>query len=438
MHNSPDTFLNESRPPVFCPGCSHERVVHALDQALKTLGLPANRVVLVSDIGCSGLFDTFFNTHALHGLHGRALTYATGIKMARPDLHVIVTMGDGGMGIGGAHVASACRRNIDLTLLVLNNFNYGMTGGQCSATTPQDAVVESGFLNRLELPLDICQWTAAAGAGWVGRCSVYEKTLQQTIVEAIRYDGFSVLDIWGLCTGRFTKRNPLSPQVIQDRIQGMPSWDRLVEANQRTEYTKAYRDMAAQAKPAPEPLRLEPIHTAPQQTRQEVILLGSAGQRILTAGELLCIAGATAGLHASQKNDYPITVMRGHSVTEIILSPEPIGFTGIERPTVVIALAKEGVGRKKAMFAALDADALVLAASDLDLPETAARVVRLDFKALKVKPQDWAMAAIGWLAHERRVLNREMLHSAVEMRFQGKALAQALETASIWDRSVNT
>jgi 2-oxoglutarate ferredoxin oxidoreductase subunit beta len=100
------------------------------------MGLSRQQVVIVSDIGCSGLFDTFFNTHAFHGLHGRALTYATGLKMARPDLKVVVTMGDGGLGIGGAHLLSTCRRNIDLTLLVLNNFNYGMTGGQCSSTTP--------------------------------------------------------------------------------------------------------------------------------------------------------------------------------------------------------------------------------------------------------------------------------------------------------------
>ena len=130
------SLINQNRPPVFCPGCSHDRVVRALDNAFQNMGLRGDQVVMISDIGCSGLIDTFFNTHALHGLHGRALTYAAGIKLAHPDLNVVVTMGDGGLGIGGAHFLEACRRNLNLTLLILNNFNFGMTGGQFSATTP--------------------------------------------------------------------------------------------------------------------------------------------------------------------------------------------------------------------------------------------------------------------------------------------------------------
>ena len=120
------SLLNKSRPPVFCPGCSHDRITQTLDRAFMNMGLRGEEIVIVTDIGCSGLFDTFFNTHAFHGLHGRALTYATGLKMAQPDLNVIVTMGDGGLGIGGAHVLSACRRNLDVTFWVLNNFNFGM------------------------------------------------------------------------------------------------------------------------------------------------------------------------------------------------------------------------------------------------------------------------------------------------------------------------
>ncbi len=424
------SLLNNSRPPVFCPGCSHDRVLHALDQAFRNMGLAGEDIAIVTDIGCSGLFDTFFNTHALHGLHGRALTYATGIKLARPDLKVIVTMGDGGLGIGGAHVLSTCRRNIDLTLLVLNNFNYGMTGGQCSATTPPDAQVESGFLNRLEKPIDVCQVAGAAGAGWVARASTYEKGLVEKIAAAMTFEGFSVLDIWGICPGRFTKRNKLTPQSIEEGINQLPPYDHFAARNARTEYGRAYREEAACSRPAPSPVCIPAIHHPPRKGRQEVVLLGSAGQRILTAGEILCMAGATARLHASQKNDYPITVMRGHSITEIILSEWEVGYTGIDRPTVVIALAQEGVDRRKSLFARLPEDVLVLKATGIALPPCSAPVTELDFKAWKIKPQDWALASVAWLAEQNWVVSKQMLQSALDLRFKGKVLESALETVA--------
>ncbi|MFZ0493133.1 MAG: thiamine pyrophosphate-dependent enzyme, partial [Acidimicrobiia bacterium] len=126
---SVETYRNDSAYP-FCPGCGHGSILDALDEALVKQQIDPAQLVIVSDIGCSGLSDQYFGTSAFHGLHGRSLTYATGIKLVRPDLHVVVIMGDGGTGIGGAHLLNAARRNIGLTLLVFNNLNYGMTGGQ--------------------------------------------------------------------------------------------------------------------------------------------------------------------------------------------------------------------------------------------------------------------------------------------------------------------
>ncbi|MFH1984454.1 MAG: thiamine pyrophosphate-dependent enzyme [Pseudomonadota bacterium] len=421
-----DSLLNPSRPPVFCPGCAHDKIVHALDQALQEMGLAGDQVAIVSDIGCSGLFDTFFNTHAFHGLHGRALTYATGLKMARPELTVIVTMGDGGMGIGGAHILSACRRNLDLTLLVLNNFNYGMTGGQCSATTPQEARVGSGFLNQLEPPLDVCRVAGAAGAPWLARASTYDKRLVETLKSAIAFNGFSVMDIWGICPGRYTKRNKLSIQSIDAALDALPPASDHAQGNAREEYGWTYRSVAASL---PAAVALAPIAAtcqAPGNGRQEVVMMGSAGQRIITAGEILCLAGAAAGLNATQKSDYPITVMRGHSVSEMILSTSEIGYTGIQRPTAVVALAQEGVDRRKGLFAKLSTEAMVLAAAGLTLPPTAAAVKIIDFKAWKIKAPDWALAALALMAAHRRVLAPDMLSAALRLRFAGAQLESAL------------
>jgi 2-oxoglutarate/2-oxoacid ferredoxin oxidoreductase subunit beta len=420
-----DSLLNPSRPAVFCPGCSHDQVLRALDKTLIEMGFSGEDVAIVSDIGCSGLFDTFFNTHAFHGLHGRALTYATGIKMARPDLKVIVTMGDGGLGIGGAHVLSTCRRNIDLTLLVLNNFNYGMTGGQCSSTTPQDAVVGSGFLNKLEKPADICQVAGAAGAPWVRRASTYQRDLRETLKAAIEFDGFSLVDIWGICPGRYTRRNKLTFKMVDENLAAMPQLPDYEKLNTRAEYGQAYRREAATLGTPEDPARIPATCKAPQRGRQEVVILGSAGQRIITAGELLCLAGASSGRHATQKNDYPITVMRGHSVSEVILSDTAVDYTGIEDPSVVIALAPEGVNRRKKMLASLSPGCFVIKATGVDLPKCRATVVEFDFKARKIKSPDWALAALSVLAGRNRTLSMEMLTAALKLRFNPKVFEMA-------------
>lgn len=419
------SLINENRPPAFCPGCGHDRVVKGLDQALVGLGLKGDQVALVSDIGCSGLFDTFFNTHAFHGLHGRALTYAAGIKLASPETTVIATMGDGGLGIGGAHVLSACRRNVDMTLLVLNNFNFGMTGGQFSATTPPDAQVGSAFLNRLEKPVDIGQVAAAAGATYVRRCSAYDKNVVDYIKEGIEHKGFAVLDLWNVCTGRFVKRNKINPKLIEERMSLLPPLEGEVEANARPDYASVYAEEAGAVSRLDAPVSYDKQIDPPSDKRQEVLILGSAGQRVVTAGELICLAGLSAGLHATQKSEYNITVLRGPSVAELILSPNEIDYTGITAPTAVLALAKDGVIRRKAMFADLSTDCVVLKAADVDIPETAARVREIDFKALKIKDQDRSLAGLAMLAAEGETLTTAMLDLALGLRFKGAVLESA-------------
>ena len=417
-----DSLLNKNRPPVFCPGCSHDKVLYFLDKTFQNMDLRGNQIAMVSDIGCSGLFDTFFNTHALHGLHGRALTYAGGLKLAHPDLNVVVTMGDGGLGIGGAHLLSACRRNLDLTLLVLNNFNFGMTGGQFSATTPPEAMVGSSFLNRLERPIDVALVAAAAGAPFVARSSAYQKDLPELIEQAIRYKGFSVIDIWGVCPGRYLKRNKLTPNMIDDALNKLKPLNGPVLQNIRTEYGQSYREHAAVQKPISPPAGIDTRFDPPKPGRQEVVILGAAGQRILTAGEVLGIAGLTAGLNMTQKNEYNITVLRGLSICELILSPEEIDYTGITKPAAVIVLAPEGVLRRESLINQLDHNTVVIQAVGVDIPSTHARVISVNFKDKGIKKTDWALAALAFLANMNHVLSLKMLDAALKIRFKDKTL----------------
>jgi pyruvate/2-oxoacid:ferredoxin oxidoreductase beta subunit/Pyruvate/2-oxoacid:ferredoxin oxidoreductase gamma subunit len=390
------------------------------------MAVSESEVVIVSDIGCSGLFDTFFDTHALHGLHGRALTYAAGIKLAQPQLKVVVTMGDGGLGIGGAHFLAACRRNLDLTLLVLNNFNFGMTGGQFSCTTPADASVASGFLNVLEKPMDVCTIAASAGAPFVARSSVYRKDLSELLVAAISFDGFSVVDLWGICPARYLKRNTLSPKDIEAAIKELPPFQGPVEANGRREYGSHYRAMSGKETAAPDWQGIEKVFEPPVKTRREVVLLGSAGERVISAGMLLAHATILAGMHVTQKNDYNITIMRGPSVTELIVSSEPIAYTEVEQPDVIVALSEEGVKQGWTLFEKTRPEGRVILAAGVEIPGTTARVLEVDFKAGGIKRKERALAALSLLARTGDPVSQEMLREAISQSFHGKRREEAL------------
>lgn len=422
------SLLNSSRPPVFCPGCSHDKIVRALDGALEQMNIRGNDVVLVSDIGCSGLFDVFFHTHAFHGLHGRALTYALGLKMARPELHVVVTMGDGGMGIGGAHFLSACRRNANITLLVLNNFNFGMTGGQYSATTPAEATTSSRFLNQLEHPLDICGVADAAGAPFVMRCSGLGDDLVENIRAALAYDGFAVMDIWGICPGRYSRRNKLRSSDILAKIEQMALYNGVVEKNERNEYVSSYHETCRRIPQPPPLLTIDQEHPPVVFQKKEMLILGSAGQRIVTAGELLCLAAMTSGMQATQKNDYDITVLRGPSVAEIILWPEEIGFTGVASPDVILVLSEDGVQRRRQAFAKMSANGLVVHDSRVEIPASRAQVIGINFAGKGVTSQDRALAGLAFLAARNEGISLGMLNAALEKRFGSSHLAAARET----------
>jgi Pyruvate/2-oxoacid:ferredoxin oxidoreductase gamma subunit len=312
-------------------------------------------------------------------------------------------------------------------LLVLNNFNFGMTGGQYSATTPPEAEVGSGFLNRLERPLDICGVATAAGAPYVVRCSAYRSDIAEAIRNAIAFKGFSVVDIWGICPGRFSKRNRLTPKGIEEMLSRLTPFEGQVSENQRREFGEHYRELAAAQKPVPSPQVIAATYAPLSADRQEVILLGSAGQRIITAGEVLCLAGLHAGLNVTQKNDYDITVLRGPSISEMILSPQAIDYTGIGRPSVVVALGPEGVARRRKMFAGLAEDCTVIQTAGVDVPACRARIQPVDFKGQGFKSTDWALASLGVMAKLGLVIRPQMLEDALAARLKGDVLTGAQE-----------
>jgi 2-oxoglutarate ferredoxin oxidoreductase subunit beta len=206
---------NKKFPHVFCPGCGHGIVLGSLVRSIHELGLPKDDVVLVAGIGCSGRIPAYVDFNTVHTTHGRALTFATGIKMANPKLKVIAVMGDGdAFSIGGNHLIHAARRNIGITALVLNNNIYGMTGGQCSATTPYGAFSQTSPYGQMEKSFDIVEMAKAAGANGVSRGTVFHvNMLDKLIRSAIERPGFNLVEAMTPCHTQFGRKNKFKSSV---------------------------------------------------------------------------------------------------------------------------------------------------------------------------------------------------------------------------------
>ncbi|MEE8574969.1 MAG: 2-oxoacid:ferredoxin oxidoreductase subunit beta, partial [Thermodesulfobacteriota bacterium] len=184
-------------PHIWCAGCGHGIVLKSLIRALDATGIPKDDIAFVSGIGCSSRAPGYVDVNTLHTLHGRAPAFAIGVKHANPKLNVIVATGDGdALAIGGNHFIHACRRNIDITILVFNNYIYGMTSGQASPTTPKEMVSTTSRYGSIEPVFDVCDMAKASGATFVARATAYHaQELEKTLYEAITHKGTSVVDI---------------------------------------------------------------------------------------------------------------------------------------------------------------------------------------------------------------------------------------------------
>jgi pyruvate/2-oxoacid:ferredoxin oxidoreductase beta subunit len=381
------TYRNEKRYP-FCPGCGHGPILDHLNRALVRLQLDPNRVVIVSDIGCSGLSDQYFETNAFHGLHGRSITYASGIKLARPELTVIVIMGDGGTGIGGTHLLNAARRNIGITVMVFNNLNFGMTGGQHSTTTPAGAVTSTTPGGNLEQPLDVCATAVASGASFAYRGTSFDEDLPERIVEGIEHPGFSVLDIWELCTAYYVPKNRLTRKSLTETLERLDFRTGLLERRDVPEYAAAYRAAHAELRGEPTiaPQPVAPAFRATLDRRFCLVAAGSAGGKVGSAIRTLA--------HAA---------------------PEEIQYPGVSRPDALVILSREGRAKAARYLAAMGEEDRVFALPDCADLKTRARVTPIDPKRASVRlaTTDVALAVVAAAVQHLGLLPPEALEEAV-------------------------
>ena len=206
-------------PHIWCPGCGHGTVLNGLLQTVEKLGLSKNEIVMVSGIGCSSRITGYVDFHTLHTIHGRALAFATGVKIARPELNLIVPMGDGdALAIGGNHFIHAARLNIDITAIVMNNRIYGMTGGQFSPLSGENIRATTAPYLTIDPSFDVVELSKAAGATFVARTTTYHiKQMTDIIRQAILHEGFSVVEILSQCPTYFGRKNKAGDAV--DMIQ---------------------------------------------------------------------------------------------------------------------------------------------------------------------------------------------------------------------------
>lgn len=251
-------------PSVWCPGCGNGIVMSALIRAIDKLGYSRDEVACVSGIGCTSRMPVYLDFNSLHTAHGRALAFATGVKFAQPKMKVIVITGDGdALAIGGNHFIHACRRNIDITTILINNHIYGMTGGQGSPTTPQGAFSTTTPYGNTEKQFDPCALAQAAGASYVGRTTVFHTPqMEKMIIAAIEHKGFSMVEVISNCHTYFGRLNKQGDAVAMvnsfkenavmlgkaqtmtpDELKGKHVIGTLYEDKARTEFCDEYQKL---------------------------------------------------------------------------------------------------------------------------------------------------------------------------------------------------
>jgi len=210
------SFLRKGMiPHIWCKGCGNGIILNCFVKALDELNIDLNKVVVVSGIGCIGRISGYTNTDSFHTTHGRPIAFATGVKLAKPELKVVVISGDGDLfAIGGNHFIHAARRNMDIQVICANNFNYGMTGGQHGPTTPLEALAPTTPYGNIEHPFNLVHLAAGSGAVYVARWTVFHvRRLIESIKKALQKEGFSFIEAVTPCTEIYGQYNKMGTAI---------------------------------------------------------------------------------------------------------------------------------------------------------------------------------------------------------------------------------
>lgn len=392
-HENINQYLNEDQKFPYCTGCGHTMINKAVAAAFAKSGLKPTQINLVSDIGCVGLVDKMFLTNTIHTTHGRSTAFATGVQLADeilfnnnysrsiklPDARLsnpkkrsllsvnehfedesnaadgalengcalnVVMIGDGGATIGLLHLVEAARMNANITVVLHNNFVYGMTGGQNSGLTPENFRTATTLSGSLVPNIHIAKLLEASHAGFIARKLATDRDLDDVLLEAFNYDGFALVEIVELCTGYATKWNPLSKKDIEVILENSDQEERGVLIKKDTasfakKYTKSFK--------AKDDYRRLPLIEVQVETKEKVdlklILAGSAGEGVQFASSTLAKSLVKQSLNISQKNDNPVTIGTGYSISEVKVSDEEIYYSAIDSADYILISSLDGFNR---------------------------------------------------------------------------------------------
>lgn len=404
-------FLTQPELP-YCKGCGHHLIVRNTVKALEALEVEPLDVVLVTDIGCHGIVDCNFATHTVHGLHGRSVALAAGIAMGLPpEKKVIVYIGDGGATIGLQHILEAARMNVDVTVVLHNNMLYGMTGGQPSGLTP------TGFRTVLTpqgYPLphhDLPRLVLDAGAPFAARV-VGLGDFSDVLRQALEVEGFALVEVLEICVSYGVKMNPdlRLKELAESAGYGPGVWRRVPRP--------PFRPARQETKSLLEIPAIPQRYSSSLEGRLTLVLGGSAGEGVQQAAELLAQATVAAGLHATKKGSYPVTVGVGFSVAEVVLSRTPIFYHGVSRPDAVIITSADGLANQQERIRRMTSGVLWLDAS-LPVPETGAEVRMRDFRR-RAGARNAALYALLTFLRETEVIAPDAFVEAVRESPVGK------------------
>ncbi|MCL4511262.1 MAG: thiamine pyrophosphate-dependent enzyme [Bacteroidetes bacterium] len=401
---NPKTFLKVDAKFPFCKGCGHHHITQAINDALVKLQLEPSHVNITSDIGCVGLVDALFDSvHSFHTTHGRSTAFATGVEiadsiLADSKLKNIVVIGDGGAMIGLLHLVNAAQLNVDVTVVLYNNFLFGMTGGQNSSFSPVDFITTTTPRGNIIPPIDIITLLEGANAGYLARKTATDSDLADTIAEAIAYPGFALVEILELCTEYALRGNSIRGNKLAEVAPGkVMELGVIANKKDRVDFGDAYKTKfpGRETTKGTKSSGIVPKYENSLKKKVGFVIAGTAGERVQFSAYTLVETAVLAGANATQKNDNPVTQGTGFSLSEVVISRDEIFYTGIDTPDVVVVVSEDGVMEMKSqgVFRRANESTLIIADESLEIPECAGKIMRLPLRK-KYSPSGAAFAGI--------------------------------------------